>query len=269
MIDLPEPWNWIVMLLVAASLGAVGGLVHECLHKDRSTEERLGWFAGPLVGAAAALAVLYFFPPQIPTVEVAGDGTRTTTYVYDLVKLVALSLIAGSAGGTLLTAMQARVLAQVNEQKVQTADQKVRAVEAEKDTMKVKLEQMPTIIENTINKEVQPVVEEQLEKAANELPPPLAEKLPEEPSALSNELEQLLGDTQPTDPKEKIAVVQDALDKVLNEVKETAGTQDRPREGNQQPQAERLVQIQKDVQRLQEGLEAERSKGLFGKLFKG
>ncbi len=39
---------------------------------------------------------------------------------------------------------------------------------------KAKVEQMPTIIENTINNEVQPVVKEQLEKAANELPPPVA-----------------------------------------------------------------------------------------------
>jgi hypothetical protein len=73
MVDLPQPWNWIVMLLVAASLGALGGLAHEFLHKNRSTEERLGWFAGPLVGAAAAaLAILYFFPPQIPQSSLRG-----------------------------------------------------------------------------------------------------------------------------------------------------------------------------------------------------
>jgi 4-amino-4-deoxy-L-arabinose transferase-like glycosyltransferase len=269
MIDLPQPWNWIVMLLVAASLGALGGLAHEFLHKNRSTEERLGWFAGPLVGAAAALAILYFFPPQIPTVTVAEDGTSTTTYVYDLVKLVALSLIAGSAGGTLLSAMQARVLAQVKEQQVKTAEQKVRAVEAEKDVMQAKLEQMPTIIENTINNEVQPVVKEQLEKAANELPPPLADKLPQESGTLSNELEQLIEEAQPADPEEKVAVVQDALDKVLYEVKETAGIEDRQQENDQQPQAKRLLQIQEDVQRLQEELKAERSKGLLGRLFKG
>jgi hypothetical protein len=269
MIDLPEPWNWIVMLLVAASLGAFGGLVHEFLHKDRGVEGRLGWFAGPLIGAAAALAVLYFFPPQIPTVKVAEDGTSTTTYVYDLVKLVALSLIAGSAGGTLLTAMQARVLAQVKEQEVQTAEQKVRAVEAEKDVMKAKLERMPAIIQNTINTEVQPLVEEQIEKAANELPTPLAEKLPEESHTLSTELGQLIEDTQPADPEEKVAVVQDAFDKVVDEVKATVGIQDGQQENNQQPQDERLLQLQNDVQRLQDQLKAEQSKGHFRRLFRG
>lgn len=269
MIGLPQPWNWIVMLIVAASLGALGGLAHEFLHKNRSTEERLGWFAGPLVGAATALAILYFFPPQIPTVTVAQDGTSTTTYVYDLVKLVALSPIAGSAGGTLFSAMRARLLARVKAQDVQTAEQKVRAVEAEKDVTKAKVEQMPTIIENSINNEVRPAIKGQLEKAANELPPPLADKLPEESGTLSNELEQLIQETQPADPEEKVAAVQVALDKVLHEVKETAGIEDRQQENNQQPQAERLLQIQEDVQRLQKEMKAERSKGLLGRLFKG
>jgi hypothetical protein len=160
-------------------------------------------------------------------------------------------------------------LAQVQEQQVQTAEPNVRAVEAEKDAMKAKLEQMPTIIENTINNEVQPVVKAQLEKAANELPPPLADKLPEESGTLSNELEQLIEETQPADPEEKVAVVQGALEKVLHEVKETAGSEDRQQEDNQQPQAERLLQIQEDLQRLQKELKAERSKGLLGRLFKG
>ena len=269
MIDLPEPWNWIVMLVVAASFGALGGLVHEALHKNSSTEERLGWFAGPLVGAAAALAVLYFFPPQIPTVRVAENGASTTTYVYDLVKLVALSLIAGSAGGTLLTAMQARVLAQVKEQEVQTAEQKVRAVKAEKDVMQVKLDQMPAIVENSIRNEVKPVVEEQLRKAANELPPPIEERLHEESGALSKGLAQLIEETQPTDPEEKVTVVQDAIDKVLDEVKVTAGLQDDQEKIDQQPQAQNLLRIQEDVRQLQTALEAERSNGLLKRLFRG
>jgi hypothetical protein len=127
--------------------------------------------------------------------------------------------------------------------------------------MKAKLEQMPTLRENTINNEVQPVVKEQLEKAANELPPPLADKLPQESGTLSNELEQLIEEAQPADPEEKAAVVRDAFDKVLYEVKETAGIEDRQQENDQQPQAKRLLQIQKDVHRLQEELKAERSKG--------
>src|SRR5215213_1451304 len=109
--------------------------------------------------------------------------------------------------------------------------------------------------------QVQPVVKEQLEKAANELPTPLADKLPQGSGTLSNELEQLIEEAQPADPEEKAAVVRDALDKVLYEVKETAGIEDRQQENDQQPQAKRLLQIQKDVHRLQEELKAERSKG--------
>jgi hypothetical protein len=262
MIDLPAPWNWIVMLLVAASLGALGGLAYELLHRGRKTDEHLGWITSPVVGAAAALAILYFFPPQIPTVTVAEDGTTTTTYVYDVVKLVALSLIAGSAGGTLLIAMQARVVAQVKEQEVQTAEQKVRAVEAEKDMMKTKLEHIPAVIENSINKEVRPVVRKQLEKAASELPTTLAEKLPQESGALSNELEQLIKDARSEDdPADKVTAVQDALGKVVSDVRETTETQDRP-----QPQDEQLVQIQEEVRQLHGELKAEQGKGVLGKL---
>ena len=45
MMDLLEPWNWVTMLLVAAALGAFGGLAYELLHRGRRTNEHLQQFA--------------------------------------------------------------------------------------------------------------------------------------------------------------------------------------------------------------------------------
>jgi hypothetical protein len=225
------------MLLVVALLGALGGLAYELLQRGRQTDQHLGWLAGPAIGATAALAVLYLFPPQIPTITVNADGTSTTSYVYDPVRLVALSLIVGSGGGTILTALQARVLAETNqrkaetaeqkvktaeqkvetaEQKVQTAEQKVQTVEAEKEVMRSTVEHIPTLI--------QPVLEEQIKETANELPPQLADKLADS-TQIQGELKQLVEDARSEiDPSKRVADIQNELqkrlEKVVSEVKE-------------------------------------------------
>jgi hypothetical protein len=218
------------MLLVVALLGALGGLAYELLQRGRQTDQHLGWLAGPAIGATAALAVLYLFPPQIPTITVNADGTSTTSYVYDPVRLVALSLIVGSGGGTILTALQARVLAETNqrkaetaeqkvktaEQKVQTAEQKVQTVEAEKEVMRSTVEHIPTLI--------QPVLEEQIKETANELPPQLADKLADS-TQIQGELKQLVEDARSeVDPSKRVADIQNELqkrlEKVVSEVKE-------------------------------------------------
>ncbi len=57
--------------------------------------------------------------------------------------------------------------------------------------------------------------------------------------------------------------------KVLYEVKETAGIEDRQQEDSRQPQAERLLQIQEDVQRLQEELKAGTEQGITREAIQG
>src|SRR5688572_23361121 len=78
----------------------------------------LGVFASAIVGAVAAVAALWIFPPEIT--NVTADGTTTTTTRYDIVKVVGLSLIVGSAGGSFLIAMQARALALVKAEQAAT-----------------------------------------------------------------------------------------------------------------------------------------------------
>jgi hypothetical protein len=174
MMDLPEPWNWMTMLFVAAAAGAFGGLAHELLHRGRSTNEHLGWVTSPIVGAATALAVLYFFPPHVPTVTVE-NGASTTTYAYDLVKLVALSVIAGSAGGSLLSAMQARLLVQVKEQELQrTKDVANNTISETVDRVQ---ETTMNQLQTTLQQEARPVIEEHLRQAAEAIPQRVVEEL--------------------------------------------------------------------------------------------
>ena len=136
MIELTETINYVVMILVAAGVGAIGGLASELLlvrREQTGTIELpgrikgtrlfdIGFPAGILVGAIAAAAMLYFFPPTTETVTPGTAGEAATTTVdYDLVKLVALSLIVGSAGPRFLAAAQARVLGALEAQKAETA----------------------------------------------------------------------------------------------------------------------------------------------------
>ncbi len=119
------------LIAIAAGFGAIGGLVFELLLPVRgqigrieipsfvkSNKKRrwidLGVFASVIVGAVAAVAVLYFFPPQIALPDDASNAEAAKTG-YDLIKTIALSLIAGSAGGSFISAMQARVLVQVKD----------------------------------------------------------------------------------------------------------------------------------------------------------
>jgi hypothetical protein len=156
MIEFPGPWSWAIMLLIAAPLGALGGLTYELLHKGRRTGEHLGWIASPAVGAVTALIVLYFFPPQIST-TISEGGASATSQTYDFVKMVALSLIAGSAGAAFLTAVQARTLAQMREQEVvrRTAEPdvqtiEVQTIEAKRDAPPV-TEDIPRLEETSSN----------------------------------------------------------------------------------------------------------------------
>jgi hypothetical protein len=135
MIELKETIDYVYMLLVAAGVGAIGGFASELLlERARNTgtielpgklkDTRLfdiGFPASLVLGAVAAVAILYFFPPTTETVTPATETEKASTTVeYDLVKLVALALIVGSAGPRFLAAMQSRVLALLNAQKAET-----------------------------------------------------------------------------------------------------------------------------------------------------
>ena len=84
----------------------------------------IGFPASLILGAIAAVAILYFFPPVVEKI-VAGENNAPpkTTHEYDLIKLVALSLIVGSAGPAFLATAQSRVMSAINAQRADTAVQ--------------------------------------------------------------------------------------------------------------------------------------------------
>jgi hypothetical protein len=125
------------MLLVAGGIGMIGGLGAELLIKRvvaPATEETgiielphrltpvwvaFGFPASLFVGAIAAVAAQYFLAPITETVMPAvGTTAATVTRTYDLVKLVPLALIVGSAGPAFLASAQSRLLSALNAQKV-------------------------------------------------------------------------------------------------------------------------------------------------------
>jgi hypothetical protein len=140
------------MFALATILGVVGGLAYELMQTRRRQtgmfelprrvggKGRIGYFdfggfASMIVGAVAAVAAIWVFPPEV-MVETAADGATTTTRHWDIVKLVGLSLIVGSAGASFLGALQARALAQV---KTQEAAATQRVAKAQIDTIEAEV----------------------------------------------------------------------------------------------------------------------------------
>lgn len=140
------------MFALAAILGAVGGLAYELMQARRRQtgmferprtvggRGRIGYwdfggFASMLIGAVAAAAALWIFPPEV-LVEMAANGATTTTRQWDIVKLVGLSLIVGSAGASFLSAMQARALALVKTEEAATTH---RVAKAQIDTIEAEV----------------------------------------------------------------------------------------------------------------------------------
>jgi hypothetical protein len=125
------------MFAAAIISGAIGGFAFELMpahsechmglikipnrskRKDGSEDSSfdLGFLSSLLLGAVTAVAFLYFFPPETQTVKTDATGITTTSYSYDLVKLVALSLIVGSAGPSFLSSIQGRLAGALNEQR--------------------------------------------------------------------------------------------------------------------------------------------------------
>jgi hypothetical protein len=134
-VELVNDLDYVYMLLVGAAVGAVGGLGAELLlkragntgtmampHRLKGTNlVEIGFPASVIVGAIAAVAVLYFFPPVIEKVASGVNGAApTTTNEYDVAKLVPLSLIVGSAGPAFLATAQSRLMSALNAQKAGT-----------------------------------------------------------------------------------------------------------------------------------------------------
>jgi hypothetical protein len=133
-LELTEPVDYVALFATAAILGGVGGLVYELLQsrygqtgwvelpgRSRGRYRDWGVWANVLVGAVAAMAALWAFPPQTQTIIAANAATTTTTTEYNIIDLVGLSLIIGSAGSSFLSSLQARAMARLKEQEATMA----------------------------------------------------------------------------------------------------------------------------------------------------
>ncbi len=112
MIELNTTWDVVLMLLIAAGVGLIGGLGAAMLDRRGREEDptvvgRGGLWSSVFLGGIAAVAILYFFPPTREGANAVGGEGKA----YDLTELVALSLIVGSAGSSFLLMLQARTLA--------------------------------------------------------------------------------------------------------------------------------------------------------------
>jgi hypothetical protein len=135
LVTLDSVTDYVWLFVVAGCFGALGGFAYELLQvrgsQQTGTVELAGWrgenrsfydlglFASLALGAIAAIAISYFFTPEVLVKSGAAPNEVITTK-WQIVKVVPLSIIVGSAGGAFLTAMQARVLAQLNAQKAAT-----------------------------------------------------------------------------------------------------------------------------------------------------
>jgi hypothetical protein len=135
-VELVNDADYVYMLLVGAAVGALGGLGAELLLKRAGSTGTMamphrlqdtnivdvGFPASLILGAIAAVAVLYFFPPVVEKIASGVNGAApTTTNEYDLAKLVPLSLIVGSAGPAFLATAQSRLMSALNAQRAGTA----------------------------------------------------------------------------------------------------------------------------------------------------
>ena len=142
MIELDGTRDYVILLLTTAVLGALGGLAYELTLGGRGRVEwphwaqrgrylDLGVWASIILGSIAAPSALWIFPPEeTTTIDTAGKAVTTTEW--NIIKVVGLSLIVGSAASSFLTAMQARALALVKTQEAQqtrnVANQQLEAV---------------------------------------------------------------------------------------------------------------------------------------------
>jgi hypothetical protein len=246
-----EYWQ---LVYIVTGFGALGGLAYELLQsrfENTGTVELpgrrvgrildLGWLASIIIGAITALALLYVFPPVIqvtanPTVatgatetndpetgsenEAAASDTETTlpppdTY-YDVVKVIALSIIAGSAGPAFLTGLQARVLAVVNAQRAETIKEvSKKQVEAlGKATSKEVADKVRLAISNQKS-----VIEDLVQQASSNTPPYLFQALQ---SNLKDNLYTVPGTTRQVKVSPPANNLQKRLDAALSALEQAA-----------------------------------------------
>ncbi len=177
MIPLNTTGDTVVMLVVAGCVGLIGGIGAGLLEIRRDPDkakECAGNIASSiLLGGIAAVAILYFFPPE-ETNPVTVKGVTSLVKEYNLTKLVALALIVGSAGASFLLVLQKKTLAIAEAQKdlvqksadVAKKDGEVKVVKAQaSETVLNAVNQATALVKASAIKSTAPAVGKALKKA--------------------------------------------------------------------------------------------------------
>src|SRR6266576_1589357 len=121
MIQLDSSQGYLAVFTIAIVFGILGGLAAEFLlnrNGETGTFELprrdaglfdFGGFANLFVGGVAGMAILLVFPPTSVTIQGSGGAGATLLTGYDPIRLAVTALVAGSAGGSVLTSLQARI----------------------------------------------------------------------------------------------------------------------------------------------------------------
>jgi hypothetical protein len=88
-----------VLLIITILCGALGGITHR-VTENADSKTKMNYWKNILVGSVAALAVLYILTPP------------------DAVKLIALSIVAGYAGKSLLDLLQSKLESAIKDSKI-------------------------------------------------------------------------------------------------------------------------------------------------------
>ncbi len=135
MIQLDSSQGYVAVFVIAAVFGILGGLAAEFLlnregetgtfqlpHRDTRWFD-FGGFANLFVGGVTGIAILLVFPQNSVTIQGSGGAGAIVVTGYDPIRLAVTALVAGSAGGSVLTSLQARVGAAMSEAKAQLTRQ--------------------------------------------------------------------------------------------------------------------------------------------------
>ncbi len=219
MIEIKTTWDTVIMLLVAGGVGFLGGIGAGLLEMRRDPAKEKEWAkligSSIMLGGIAAVAILYFFPPEETKTVIANGETEIFTG-YSLTKLVALALIVGSAGGSFLLILQKRTLDLADAQKdaalktaeaVQTAGD-AKAIQAQAtEAVRSVGSQAKTLAKSGVVESVEPTIRKALEEAGG------VAVSAETVSAVAQEL----GDQAGLAVENSIGpVVEDAQDRILN-----------------------------------------------------
>jgi hypothetical protein len=222
-VDLESVHDYVWLFAVAAVFGALGGLAYELLlarGQETGGLERpgtragvpnfydLGFVGSMFLGAVAAVAVSYFFTPEIQ-VKAREGNTDVIKTQWQIVKVVPLSLIVGSAGGAFLSAMQARVVARLKEQEAEATKRTAQAVT---EQLATGTKQVATLAATAAAEKVQATAVQAVQEAAQETPPQLAEQVSDLAAGAQHETEirDLVGAGASPGPQGHLDQLQDA-----------------------------------------------------------